>query len=94
MTIDYEKLGRYYAAHEQATVLRDERGKLLATIQSEIARVTNLDRHSFAATLDITSLQATLRQLTDVEGRFVQAIAECNRYADELGRDKLWIEQA
>src|SRR4051812_8213528 len=89
VTENYEALGRYTAAKEQADHFRSQRHNLLADLQLQLQRAA-IDVNDYPRTeFDVQKARELLDRIDDAQQNMTTAINEANIHADACKKPKL-----
>lgn len=90
---NYEALGRYIAAKEQAESFHIERDKLLGQIkalcENSISRKVDASDYFEAKDFEAAKVEELLKTASEAHRNMVTAIEEANRYAKECNKSEL-----
>ena len=94
MSEDFEALGHYIAAKEQAERIARERDMTLSTLNRLISNAVGSRSSSTIATdLDIAKARELLEKAAELNQNLHTIVQEANNYADACKRQKLEIWQ-
>lgn len=86
---NYEALGRYTSAKEQANKYKSQRHNLLADLQLQLQRA-GIDVEEFPRTkFDVQKARELLDQIEEAQQNMTDAINEANLHADACKKPKL-----
>jgi SMC interacting uncharacterized protein involved in chromosome segregation len=87
--MDFEALGRYHAAKEQAEKLNAERHKLLNELERLAAEARGMAHEMPVRRFKPTRAQELVSQIETIEASLIDAITEANRCAEIAEKPKL-----